>query len=118
MYRIDFTFRVLPNHPNTPLRQLSYISAAVNGPAPIIWCTSHSSRSKAQKPAAVYGSVTAIFSASSLLEARNHVNPVFSIGGWTGKENFPRFMLRLHPNQMLVQADRPLSPRLDWTPQY
>ena len=29
------------------------ISAAENGPAPKIWCTSHSSNSKAQKPATV-----------------------------------------------------------------
>src|SRR5687767_11455086 len=29
------------------------ISAAVNGPTPMIWCTSHSSNSNAAKPAAV-----------------------------------------------------------------
>src|SRR6266498_164074 len=93
------------------------ISAAVNGPAPIIWHFPFEQIEGAKAGRCVgigRGDLLRfVFSGGA-----DHVNSIFSIGGWTGKENFPRFMLRLHPNQMLVQADRPLFPRLDWTPQY
>ena len=37
----------------SPSHLCPHVSAALNGPAPVIWCTSHSTSSYAQKAAAV-----------------------------------------------------------------
>jgi hypothetical protein len=42
----------------------------------------------------------------------NYVDTVFTIAGRTGKKNFSSFVLLLHPDEMLIQCDRPLLPRL------
>jgi hypothetical protein len=47
----------------------------------------------------------------------NDVDSVFSIGGWSGKQNFPRMMLLLHPDQVLIKINRPLVSRLRWPAQ-
>src|SRR5512135_812875 len=49
--------------------------------------------------------------------AANHVDAVLAIRRRPGKKNLARFMLLLHPDQMLIQSDRPLLARLDWPAQ-
>src|SRR5690349_19302014 len=53
-----------------------------------------------------------------LLRVRtNDIDSVSPVGSRSGKQNLPRMMLLLHPDQVLVKRDRPLVARLRWPAQ-